>query len=257
MNHNNRTGDYLQYSAGGDVVVYTDRYGYYTFNSLPQGYYTLEAKRNGYYNAYRDIVATTEASEQSLALTPMIYGEEAIRVVLEWGVNPSDLDSHMVGPKPGGGIFHTWYGDKDAYVNSNMVANLDLDDVDSYGPETTRVYDITDGTYTFYVHHYAGEECIATSGARVMLYDRSGLLDTYYAPTDQGSEIYWNVFSYTYNSSTRRGSVSRINTITSSPCVSDSGYSNGTYYDSSSDSADYSVNDSLYAAVTVKDPLSK
>ena len=115
----------------------------------------MECRRNGYITGYRNIIATEgNNAEQNLSLTPNIYGAEALRIVLEWGLDPRDLDSHLVGPRPGEEkMFHTWYGQKKAYKDGQMIANLDLDDVTSYGPETTRVYEMAEGTYTFYVHH--------------------------------------------------------------------------------------------------------
>jgi uncharacterized protein YfaP (DUF2135 family) len=74
--------------------------------------------------------------------------------VLYWGELPSDLDSHLVGPDVSGEKFHIYYSNMSYYSNDVKMADLDLDDVSSYGPETTTIYSPTDGMYAFYVHNY-------------------------------------------------------------------------------------------------------
>lgn len=246
INHDNQEGDFLKYQGTDtDVAIYTDANGKYSFNSLPQGYYTMEVTRRGYYVAHKNIVATADTVAQNFSLTPVIFsGDEDLRIVLEWGEYPTDLDSHLVGPRPDSGIFHTWYRDKNAYSAGYLFAYLDLDDISSFGPETTRVYDILDGDYNFYVHNYSGDNrgdvSIRVSNARVMVFDRTGLVDSFNVPTDQGDELYWNVFTYRYNASTGTGRIIPVNTITSSPVVSDNGYYNGDDYgyDDSADGAE-------------------
>ena len=40
--------------------------------------------------------------------------EGDLRIVLTWGEEPSDLDSHLIGPAVEEGTkFHTWYGNED------------------------------------------------------------------------------------------------------------------------------------------------
>lgn len=77
-------------------------------------------------------------SNQDCALIPNLKNGE-MRIVLTWGDYPSDLDSHLVGPSPYGS-FHVYYDDKNAYYDGVLYNNLDVDDTDSYGPETTSVY---------------------------------------------------------------------------------------------------------------------
>ena len=60
-----------------------------------------------------------------------------LRIVLLWGEEPSDLDSHLWGPTiDGTGKFHIFYGDKTYYEfdetgESTIPAFLDLDDTTS------------------------------------------------------------------------------------------------------------------------------
>ncbi|WP_447315671.1 YfaP family protein [Klebsiella michiganensis] len=77
-------------------------------------------------NGYSTLVAKCPCGGMSYALSPTMKGLDSMRVVLGWGSSPSDLDSHMV--YPGNHIFF------DHKLGDN--GNLDVDDTDSYGPET-------------------------------------------------------------------------------------------------------------------------
>jgi len=206
--YNSTDGDYLTY-ANGDVVMITSGVdGAYVFDKLPRGYYTAEVTVENFVTSYRNIVATGIELVQDITITPMLSNEE-IRVVLTWGLTPSDLDSHMKGP---GGAY-TWYRKKSYYKDGERIQELDVDDVTSYGPETTTIYDIQPGIYKFYVHNYSRSPSITTSGAQVKVYQGGRQIAVYNLPTDQGSGLYWNVF--TYDSTT--GVITPVNTITSSP----------------------------------------
>lgn len=137
---------------------------------------------------------------------------DTIVVTLTWNANPSDLDSHMVGPLPSGGTFHVYYSSKTAYDNGELICNLDVDDTTSYGPEHTTLHQVSDGPYYFYVHHYSGSGSIATSGAVVDVSHNGTSLRRYNAPS--GSGKYWNVFKIIDNELIANGS------ITSSPDTS-------------------------------------
>ncbi|MBI5101017.1 MAG: hypothetical protein HZB33_04195 [Nitrospirae bacterium] len=114
-----------------------------------------------------------------------------IRMVLTWGLNPGDLDSHLTGPSVGGGSrFHVYYVDKNncgsAACNAGIPAWLDVDDVTSYGPETVTIMKsnglFTPGLYRYSIHHFAGSSDIANSGAVVNLYEGATLIRTFYPP---------------------------------------------------------------------------
>jgi uncharacterized protein YfaP (DUF2135 family) len=100
-------------------------------------------------------------------------------IVLIWGQDPSDLDSHLTGPKANvlntDDRFHIYYSnpcwadtllnsrascaedwdsETSAAVYNDATAYLDRDDTDSFGPETITVYNLIEGEYNYYVHHY-------------------------------------------------------------------------------------------------------
>lgn len=182
------------------ATVVTDQNGRYSV-SLPAGIYTGELNKAGFITGYVVAVAASElfnTNEDATAIKVPESGE--LRIVLTWGEKPRDEDSHLIGPKPSGGNFHTWYGDKVHYFNDEVYADLDHDDVDSYGPETTTIRKRVDGLYTFYVHNYSrngydGTETLRKSSAKVEVYDATGTaLATYHIPVGAGDELYWHVF---------------------------------------------------------------
>ncbi len=136
---------------------------------------------------------------------------EAIRIILTWGNEPSDLDSHLVGP----GVnaeerFHIFFNQKNYYAdgsyysdNSLSAADLDYDDTTSYGPEVTTIHKMTEGEYYFYVHDYsngclAASTEMANSQATVRIYKGSNSTPIRVFKVDPSSiGTYWNVFKLT------------------------------------------------------------
>jgi len=108
---------------------------------------------------------------------------------LTWGENPSDLDTHVMD----GSDYHIWYENLGSF--SSDYAQLDVDDVTSYGPEIfTALKFPKAGTYHYSVYHYEGISTISASPARVeVVFDGQTTLFT--PPAGQGvADTWWNVF---------------------------------------------------------------
>lgn len=196
----------------GDVVstIVTDENGCYSV-TLPIGNYTLYAEKPGFVAvSFNIVVQTVATNNQNASITPIISGDK-FRVVLTWGLDPRDLDSHMEGTLSNGGKFHVFYGSKSAFDGEVEVCNLDVDDVTSYGPETITLNATNSTPYYYYIHRFAGSGSIATSSAKIMLYQGENLVATFNVPTDLGSYDYWNVFAIS------NGELVIKNTMTSSP----------------------------------------
>lgn len=193
-------------SISGDVVMttFTDVNGNYQAQ-LPLGNYTVELSKEGYLKNYFNIyVISGTAMNQNNTILPdsesLPSGE--LRIVLTWGETPRDLDSHLVGPTAdGNNNFHVYFGARSYTQNNIEYVNLDRDDTDSYGPETTTVYTMNStGIYSFYVHDYtnggnSSSTEMSNSGAMVKVYKGEDLCATYPVPTNvQG--VYWKVFDY-------------------------------------------------------------
>ena len=107
--------------------------------------YWLSATLNGYDPDFRLVqVQPSMNTTANIPLNPILGANEAFRIVLEWGENPSDLDSHLWTPT-GAHIYYVTRGS----LNSAPFVNLDVDDVTSYGPETVTIRTLEAGTYTY------------------------------------------------------------------------------------------------------------
>ncbi|MBQ8345935.1 MAG: carboxypeptidase regulatory-like domain-containing protein, partial [Clostridia bacterium] len=187
-------------TAGTPVATGTaDAYGAYSFELSP-GNYTVYASAEGYTPGTANLLVVGDETryDQDCTLTPILENGE-IRVVLTWNEFPYDLDSHLTGPSPYGDRFHVYYSSQNYYYNGEQYVNLDVDDINSYGPETTSVYIPVDGSYTFYVHNYSNRSAsfsndLATSGAKVTVY-LAGRVNPYvfYVPNEEGT--LWEVFT--------------------------------------------------------------
>lgn len=206
-NWNNTSGEYL------DFQTKTNSSGRYTIENIPVGYYTVEASHHGYVTGHTNIIvlSDTERTDFDFTITPTL-NEDEIRIVLTWGSSPSDLDSHLIGRTPSDGTFNVYYSDKVYRYDGVEMANLDVDDTSSYGPETITILENIYGTYTYAVHNYSNKSssnstALSFSGAVVRVFVGSVQVAEYNVPTDQVG-TYWTVFEITGN-----GRILPINTI--------------------------------------------
>lgn len=121
----------------------------------------------------------------------------ALRVVLTWGQDPNDLDSHLSGPDGNGGRYHVYYANR-----SYGQTNLDVDDVSSFGPETITIFPTGEGAYRYSVFNFSnqsttGAQGIAFSPSRVEVHDVDGLVCSYVPSTTVTSANTWRVFEAT------------------------------------------------------------
>ena len=147
-------------NADGELEVISGSDGKYEA-TLGTGEYTVVCKAEGYVEEEKSIYVPTYGSTYNcdLILSPEGKENEA-RVVLTWGAYPNDLDSYLIGN-----------GVNVNFMNmvAGSTAELDLDDTDGYGPETTTIHDLN-GSYTFYVQDFYLTGDIANSGAEVTVY---------------------------------------------------------------------------------------
>lgn len=121
-----------------------------------------------------------------------------LRVVLDWGKDPRDLDAHLVKE----GDYHISF--RDMKVAKYGSAQLDRDDTDSYGPETITINNVDHNKeYKFYVHDYTNRNQdyskeLSKSKATVKVYGNNELLEVYQVPENiKGDE--WGVFKIRNN----------------------------------------------------------
>lgn len=191
---------------------------------LEKGTYTLEIKKSGYVTTYITISCNGNSatySENTTSISKPIASAK-YRIVLSWGAAPRDLDSHLTGPKTGGGRYHIYYRAKKP---SGANANLDIDDTTSYGPETVTL-DLSkskSGTYEYFVHDYSnrsqnGSTAMSKSGAKVMIYRGSSHVKTYYVPKNKVGNV-WRVFKIV------NGEIKTVNTMSTQSGVPTAGVS--------------------------------
>lgn len=153
---------------------------------------------------FSTLVVKCPCNGLSYALSPVMAGLDSIRVVLSWGEYPYDLDSHMV------------------YLNNHISfenkegddANLDVDDTDSFGPETITLTKKHFGQdYVYAVHDFTNLDNprsseLSASQAKVFVYIGESLVRTYYIPMGKTGNL-WTVFRIT-----KTGEIEDINNFT-------------------------------------------
>ena len=156
--------------------------------------------------------SSIETTDVDLNLGECIVLNEALtRIKLNWGLTPSDLDSHLWGPSNSdGGQFHIYYVNREIVVN-DVVMFLDVDDVTSYGPEVISIPEFAlPGTYTYKVHNYSQTPDIDTDTAKVELIvnDRRYI----FTPPSDGVDDMWYVFDLVVSES-GNVDVNEVNTF--------------------------------------------
>jgi uncharacterized protein YfaP (DUF2135 family) len=194
-------GATVQLRAGANITTgaivataTTNSSGDFTVNAN-SGTYTAEISLTGFVTTDFVVVAVgaRTISNQNYTVTPVLSGSD-MRVVLTWGATPSDLDSHLTGPVSGStSRFHIYYSDKTA-----TRVNLDVDDTNSYGPETVTISEFLPGIYRYSIHDYSNRgssssSALSGSGAQVKVFQGSSLVATFNVPTGQTGTL-WTVF---------------------------------------------------------------
>lgn len=187
--------------------ISTDENGNYSVD-LPYGNYTVTAIKNGYISSSFNIISQEGITGEQNGTMTSVVSEDSYRIILTWGENPNDLDSHVEGKLSDGSSFHTYFEDMSHYDGNIEVCNLDVDDVTSYEPETITLNPTTDNAHYYYIYKYDGSGTVATSGAQIKLYKGDTLLNIFNVPTNLGESDYWNVFAI------KNGEIIVHNTIT-------------------------------------------
>ncbi|MCC7384869.1 MAG: carboxypeptidase regulatory-like domain-containing protein [Deltaproteobacteria bacterium] len=180
--------------------------GTYLIPELPGGTYTLEARAPGHLRSRVENVLVTpgQTIQVSFSLSELLAAGQ-LRLVLSWGDEPRDLDSHLWLPaeKP----YHVYYS-REGAADVCPFAILDVDDTSGQGPETITITDFFDGTYVYAIKNYTGSPAITVSGARVQVFDSSGLIASYDVPAT-GEDVWWQVL--TIDGAT--GAITEVNVV--------------------------------------------
>ena len=205
------------WDASGDVepirTGITDTEGKYSYSSIETGYYTVEMSRTNYMPTRFNVSLEEGANEHNgyLSLNNLETPND-FRVVLTWGIYPTDLDSHLYG-KLASDVVHVYYAHKTDSLSGETI-NLDRDDVTSYGPETTTFTINPAASYEYFIHwySYASSYDWSMTEVKIDLYRGNTHVATYTAPAapdDTNRYRYWRVFKIV------NGAVEDINTYSS------------------------------------------
>lgn len=140
---------------------------------------------------YSDLVARCPCEGLTYALSPVMTDLDGLRVVLQWGRNPRDLDSHLYSLDD-----HVYFEHR-----KGVRAGLDVDDTDGYGPETITIKRKEQGkSYLYAVHNFSdretrgGKRLSSTSRVKVYVYIGSTLVRTFTPPPETVGNT-WLVFA--------------------------------------------------------------
>jgi hypothetical protein len=193
----------------------TDTDGNYTILNVGPGDHDVAGASDGFCpfsapltipDGYED-----EFFTYNFSMSPMLEGEQ-IRMVLNWGATPNDLDSHLLTPEIEGNTHHISYSNTGSYT-AVPYAKLDTDDTNGYGPETITINQLFAGTYTYYIKNYSGGSSgLKNSNAVVQVYNgESCAANIIEVPTDTNG-LFWHVC----NIDGATGDVTVVNQIQSS-----------------------------------------
>ena len=186
--------------------VYTDSEGNFCVRVLCGETFQIRAIKGSYGS---DPVEVDVDCEGSMTLEyPLELLEPAFSITLQWGEEPTDLDSHLFIPA-------TWTEEMEFYhivywnpgdLTDDPFTELDTDDTSSYGPEVISGFQLYEGTYQYWVHNYSGEDShpLHLSGATVTLqipgfFDTYSVADVNLNATEFRGE--WHVFDMTVSTS--------------------------------------------------------
>jgi hypothetical protein len=152
---------------------------------------------------YSDLIAKCPCAGMTYALSPYMQKLDGMRIVLNWGQDPLDLDGHLAFPGN-----HVFFDKKFA-----TDAELDIDHTDGFGPETVTIERKHAGErYVYAVQDYSDKydpdsARLSHSGAKVFVYVGQTLIHAFYVPENRPGNV-WTVFAVS-----EEGEIQDINTM--------------------------------------------
>jgi hypothetical protein len=172
----------------------TDLEGKVKFPRMDDQVLLLNFQADGYIptDVKTEIVAGTIFYNR-ISISP-VMALENVRIILDWGRKPDDLDAHLTKNKE----YHISY--RDMKTTDDGEARLDRDDTDSWGPETITIRETeTEGHYEFWVQDFTNRsdensKKLSRSNAVVKIYANNALQHQITVPEgDRGNK--WHVFT--------------------------------------------------------------
>jgi uncharacterized protein YfaP (DUF2135 family) len=129
--------------------------------------------------------------EYNMSVSPFPEPGET-RMVLNWGLEPSDLDSHLKTPEIEGQTYHVMYSNKGS-ADQAPFALLDIDDTSGYGPETFTIRQSFSGTYVYYIYQFSSSGSLAESNGTIKIYNSPECDGETIIVPNSGEGRYWYV----------------------------------------------------------------
>jgi uncharacterized protein YfaP (DUF2135 family) len=148
-------------------------------------------------NLAGDIIAQSEVFTVNADIPVM-----DIWIQLTWDTDQTDVDLHVWDPHEN----HTYFGQKIVVTGGIPGAELDVDDVDGYGPEHFTMQSAQAGNYVVKVRYYSAHGVIENTTATVRLSIAGGAYHTYthtFTPNDVTTETdYDTTYGYDWHVAT-------------------------------------------------------
>jgi uncharacterized protein YfaP (DUF2135 family) len=158
--------------AGVATPATTDANGNFTFPCVrPAGLRSVivTTQNCGGNNAQVNVPTAGDSQQVVIPVNCAAAVVESIVAILQWGTQPSDLDSHLSGPDGPNARFHM------AWFDPTPVAwvKLDRDVTTTLGPETTTITKVAGafipGDYRYWVHDFSGPTFAGSSAVVTIL----------------------------------------------------------------------------------------
>lgn len=139
---------------------------------------------------YSTLVAKCPCNRLSYAISPVMRELDGLRIVLNWGHEPLDLDAHLVYPSG-----HVFWG-----APGGDEAKLDVDQRNGYGPETITINNRHAGQrYVYAVHDFVDRQQVGGSALehgrpQVRVYVGQTLVRSYEIDPARKGNL-WTVFA--------------------------------------------------------------
>ena len=132
-------------------------------------------------------------SGEQFTISPELAAGSA-RIVLEWNAQHQDLDSYLWGNTDKGDDLYVNFRKRTCEGRDGLLAELDVDDTNGYGPETITLNDLN-GVYTYSVVDYRTTGTLQQYGATVKVYLPGKSAQTVITlDPNAGVENVWEVF---------------------------------------------------------------
>lgn len=188
------------------VTATTNATGVYSIPNAPAGTRTVTVSAAGFTTRTDSVnIAAGATTNYSTALVA-ITASGNLTIVLTWGAQPNDLDSHLMGPNTSGGRFHCYFGSQTPVP----YASLDVDDTSAFGPETITVSPVSGlfvpGAYEYGIYNWSGTPAFDVSAANVGVFQGGAQLGQFPVSAATGTGLWWRVFNFTLQA-TANGSI--------------------------------------------------